>query len=91
MVCPDNVDLTAYSGTVAMTNGGRTCNIWADYGQNYTDADSPKDGRITAAKNFCRSVGERRLPWCHVTDHVIDWEYCYRRICSGMLIICVKI
>lgn len=77
-----------YTGTVSVTNHGRTCQNWltlADY-LELTDEDFAVDGKVADAKNFSRNFirpGGYTRPLCFTTDPKFRLDGCSFSICYG--------
>ena len=88
VLCPPGTDLSLYSGNVSITNGGRTCQPWADTTPNDHNMmgshNYPVDGSVEAANNYCRNVYGTHMPWCLTMDPDRPYQDCYERICDGM-------
>ena len=73
---------TDYTGTVAVTRNGKTCDQWInwDFYDGIEDSNFP-DGSIVAASNYCRNPDHEPLgPWCfRVTG---QWGYCSIPMCE---------
>ena len=82
-------DWMFYSGTVAVTDGGRTCQIWTEHTphQHWLDEGYrfPNDNNSTEnAVNYCRIPNEGDYPWCYTTDPHRRYQDCNNRICGGI-------
>ncbi|KAG9347515.1 hypothetical protein JZ751_005083 [Albula glossodonta] len=69
-------DGSAYRGTIALTESGKTCQIWASqtpHKHSRTPENYPCKG---LTMNYCRNPDNERQPWCYTTDPETRWEYC---------------
>uniref|UniRef100_A0A8C5GTW9 Plasminogen n=1 Tax=Gouania willdenowi TaxID=441366 RepID=A0A8C5GTW9_GOUWI len=67
---------SAYRGTLAVTETGKTCQSWSTqtpHKHNRTPHNYPCKGLET---NYCRNPDNERKPWCYTTDPDTRWEYC---------------
>ena len=87
VLCPPGTDLRLYSGNVSTTNGGRTCQPWAETSPFYHTLmgshNYPIDGSVEAANNYCRNIHSSHIPWCFTMDIERPFQYCDERICDG--------
>ena len=73
-----------YTGKVATTTNGKTCQQWAlntphDHGMN--TADYYPDS--TVPDNFCRNPDKGTYgPWCYTTDPDDRWQVCNVKFCD---------
>ena len=84
-----NPDWLFYSGTVAITDGGRTCQMWTEHTphQHWFDQGIyfPNDNNsVENAENYCRTPDANDVPWCLTTDPHKMYQNCNNRICGGM-------
>ena len=84
-VCHEQINLAQYSGNVSITDGSRTCQRWSDQIPHAHPFNKsvffPFDASVDDAENYCRNVGEDKLPWCFTSDERVRWQYCYEQIC----------
>ena len=84
-VCRSTLLGKEYTGTIAVTNTGKTCQPWSSqrphpHARIYPE-DFP-DANVTEASNFCRNPAERpEGPWCLTMDSSTRWEYCDIHFC----------
>ena len=82
-------DLSEYAGNVAITNGGRTCQMWTrqtPHSHHFTkNLLFTLDGSVEDAANFCRNLHGETTPWCYTTDPRKRRDYCDRPICGGLM------
>ena len=92
--CPDGINITHYIGNNSVTDGGRICQRWSlqtPHSHYFkTDEYFPLDSSLDDAANYCRNHHVED-PWCFTTDPHLRWEYCYGRICGGIVIKCVTL
>ncbi|KAL4237776.1 hypothetical protein ACF0H5_002488 [Mactra antiquata] len=70
---------TGYSGTLASTYKGKTCQRWDSQYPNeheYTKASQYPDGSLTAAANYCRDPSDSGYTWCYIADSYKEWGVC---------------
>ena len=80
-----------YTGTVAITNGGRICQSWTSqipHAHSFNDdIKFPLDNSVEDAANYCRTLGteldDGDRPWCYTTDPKKPRDYCNKPICGG--------
>ncbi|XP_077594845.1 urokinase-type plasminogen activator-like isoform X5 [Stigmatopora nigra] len=76
--CYEGVGLY-YRGLASVSESGRPCLRW-DRGTGSRYLSSDVDG---GRHNYCRNVGFKRRPWCHVwKDQQLLWEYCHVPPCD---------
>ena len=89
LVSGETCSVTNYTGTVSITNGWRTCQLWSEqvpHRHAFTGNDYfPFDGSVEEAENYCRQVDGDKRPWCYTTDTYMRWQYCDDHICGGNL------
>jgi len=72
----------SYTGTVSVTNTGKTCQAWAEqsphvyYILGHAAYWSDLGETAEQASNYCRNPDEGDGPWCLTTDPNVRWEYC---------------
>ncbi|XP_072299407.1 plasminogen [Eucyclogobius newberryi] len=74
---------TAYRGTIAVTESGKTCQSWSSqtpHKHNRTPDNYPCKG---LDNNYCRNPDNERQPWCYTSDPKTRWEYCRVSSCSN--------
>ena len=75
-----------YTGLVATTISGRTCQRWdsqSPHRHTRTRLDQYPDWDLGYASNYCRNPdGEPNGPWCYTTDRSTRWEYCNVAPCT---------
>ena len=85
--CITNLMQSPYTGTVSTTNHGFTCMDWTmiygSHENNVYDDYFPADGGVIGAKNYCRTYGSYRKPYCFIDNPYITYGYCNLRICNG--------
>ena len=78
-----------YTGTVAVTRTGKTCQAWllqTPHSHSYTDPVTFPDANLIDANNFCRNPNSSPGgPWCFTTDSSTRWEYCDVQFCQPTL------
>jgi integrin beta 3 len=74
-----------YSGVLAQTINGHTCQNWASQEPHkHPKFTKLPEGCEKAAKNFCRNPNNNANgPWCYTTDPKVRWEYCDVKPCVG--------
>ncbi|XP_049613820.1 plasminogen [Syngnathus scovelli] len=73
---------SAYRGTIAVTESGKTCQSWSSqtpHKHNRSPENYPCKG---LDNNFCRNPDNERKPWCYTTDPDTRWEYCRVPTCG---------
>ncbi|XP_061756838.1 plasminogen [Nerophis ophidion] len=73
---------SAYRGTIAVTESGKTCQSWSaqtPHKHNRTPDNYPCRGLDA---NYCRNPDSERKPWCYTTDSETRWEYCSVPTCG---------
>ncbi|XP_006819208.1 kielin/chordin-like protein [Saccoglossus kowalevskii] len=71
---PDGAD---YRGTFATTMSGTPCTSWfAKVHRAHIYGDAGLEN------NYCRNPNGDTRPWCYVSDHSNDFEYCYFEMCA---------
>ncbi|XP_037100641.1 plasminogen isoform X2 [Syngnathus acus] len=73
---------SAYRGTIAATESGKTCQSWSSqtpHKHNRSPENYPCKG---LDNNFCRNPDNERKPWCYTTDPDTRWEYCRVPTCG---------
>ena len=88
-ICWDGLYSDQYTGHVAVTSSGLTCQAWASqtphvHDINNQDSDFPDD-TVAAASNYCRDPDGEGVPWCYTTDGGTRWEHC-DVLCPGILV-----
>ncbi|KAG5846632.1 hypothetical protein ANANG_G00117030 [Anguilla anguilla] len=76
-------DGSAYRGIVAVTETGKTCQVWASqepHKHSRTPENYPCKGLTL---NYCRNPDNERMPWCYTTDSGTRWEYCKVPTCGN--------
>lgn len=74
---------SAYRGTIAVTESGKTCQRWSSqtpHKHNRTPDNYPCKG---LDNNYCRNPDNERQPWCYTTDSNTRWEYCTVPSCTN--------
>ena len=75
-----------YTGLVATTISGKTCQRWDSQSPHrhiQTSVDKFPDGQLSYASNYCRNPnGGPNGPWCYTTDKLTQWEYCNVAPCT---------
>lgn len=88
--CIEKFHFFGYTGTVSVTNHGRTCQAWASQTphQHNKNKDEyfPADAGVVGASNYCRSFKGLPLPFCYTTDPMVVYELCTLSICTGKFI-----
>uniref|UniRef100_A0A3B3T3H8 Plasminogen n=1 Tax=Paramormyrops kingsleyae TaxID=1676925 RepID=A0A3B3T3H8_9TELE len=77
-------DGTAYRGNVAVTESGKTCQMWdsqTPHKHSRTPENYPCKGLTL---NHCRNPDNERMPWCYTTDPDSRWEYCKVPSCGDV-------
>ena len=85
-------DSKKYSGTVAVTISGRTCQAWSNqkpHSHSYVDSHF-QEGSMTLAKNYCRDPDGTGYVWCYTTDPDKRWEACNVDLCGKYTLQCGK-
>ncbi|XP_077408148.1 plasminogen [Vanacampus margaritifer] len=75
-------DGSAYRGTLAVTESGKTCQSWSTqtpHKHNRSPEDYPCKG---LDNNFCRNPDNERKPWCYTTETETRWEHCTVPTCG---------
>ena len=78
----------SYTGTVAVTQNGVTCQRWdAQTPHDHTSASDAQyfpDATLSDASNFCRNPtdGDDATLWCYTTDPNTRWDYCSITSCG---------
>ena len=76
--CWHEEDGKDYRGKVAMTKGGRPCQMWSDqipWHHTKTVTNFPSSG--LGGHNFCRNPDGEDGPWCFTLDYPhVRWELC---------------
>ena len=57
--------------------------IYGSHENNVYDDYFPADGGVIGAKNYCRTYGSYRKPYCFIDNPYITYGYCNLRICNG--------
>ena len=69
-----------YTGKLAVTKHGKTCQRWTSQSPHvhkYNNLKDFPDSSLEAADNFCRNPDNAPPePWCLTTDPKVEWEYC---------------
>ncbi|KAJ8270711.1 hypothetical protein GJAV_G00118370 [Gymnothorax javanicus] len=76
-------DGSAYRGTIAVTETGKTCQVWASqepHKHNRIPENYPCKG---LKSNYCRNPDNEKMPWCYTTDPTTRWEYCKVPTCGN--------
>ena len=84
--CADGTPLKDYTGTISVTNGGRTCQRWSSndtHAHSYTTSDFPLDDSVESVVNYCRSI-EGNTPFCLTNDPHVRGQNCDKQICGGI-------
>jgi len=73
-----------YSGTLAKTVNGLTCQAWTSQDpQTHKELTDFPEGSEEGAKNYCRNPDDSPDgPWCYTTDPDVRWEYCDVKFCE---------
>ncbi|CAG0898308.1 unnamed protein product [Darwinula stevensoni] len=79
-----------YIGTTKATESGKECLPWSShpYGtpKDFLNQDAYDSNFINldswSHKNYCRNPSWRERPWCFVSDHEVQWEYCDIPMCT---------
>ena len=79
----------SYTGQIAVTKNGLTCQRWdTQTPHKFTAANDPKhfpDNTLSDASNFCRNptiTDNDPTPWCYTTDPDTRFEYCTIPACG---------
>ncbi|KAF7651922.1 hypothetical protein LDENG_00103850 [Lucifuga dentata] len=67
---------SAYRGTVAVTQSGKTCQSWSAQTPHKHDRTADNYPCSGLEKNYCRNPDNEKKPWCYTTDSGTRWEYC---------------
>ena len=77
--CKVDVIGASYSGTVAQTSSGLTCQAWSSqspHNHNMNDPDDFPDSTIADAANYCRNPDGSPTAWCFTEDGKEDCDIC---------------
>ena len=72
-----------YTGTIATTVNGRTCQAWnsqSPHSHTRTPENYPNAG--LGSHNYCRNPDGEPRAWCYTTDPDKRWELCAVPFCS---------
>ena len=95
--CWDGINAVDYTGTIATTESGLTCQAWADdtphaHALHGGSPLFPYDGSDVAASNYCRdpdgSAGASG-PWCYTMNPATELENCTIPLCTSKRRLCV--
>ena len=88
-VCRSTTLGKEYTGTLAVTREGKTCQAWSSqYPHSHTrnNPASFPDADLDEASNYCRNPdNESKGPWCYTTDSSARWEFCDVPFCEPTL------
>ena len=86
--CKKTVKGREYMGRLSTTASGWRCQSWSSNWPHKKNEAASKDasypdGRIAAARNYCRNPDNSSGgPWCYTTDPNRRWEYCAISFCA---------
>ena len=76
--CWSEMDGKDYRGKVAVTKGGRECQMWSNqdpWHHTKTTVNFPSSG--LGGHNYCRNPDGEDGPWCFTLDYPnVRWELC---------------
>ncbi|XP_051500734.1 apolipoprotein(a)-like isoform X2 [Myxocyprinus asiaticus] len=67
---------STYSGTISVTESGKTCQHWASQTPHMHNKIPVNYPCTIFEGNYCRNPDNSRSPWCYTTDPDTRWEYC---------------
>ncbi|XP_057677975.1 plasminogen [Corythoichthys intestinalis] len=73
---------SAYRGTIAVTESGKTCQSWSEQSPHKHNRSPENYACKGLDKNYCRNPDNERKPWCYTTDPDTRWEYCSVPTCG---------
>ena len=79
-VCRSTTLGKEYTGTLTVTNAGKTCQPWLSQLPHSHTRNNPAsfpDANLVEASNYCRNPDNAPYgPWCYTTDSNSRWDYC---------------
>ncbi|KAE8602189.1 hypothetical protein XENTR_v10013903 [Xenopus tropicalis] len=72
-----------YSGNIAVTASGKTCQEWSLQVPHKHIRTPDNYPCKNLEKNYCRNPDGESMPWCYTTDSETRWEYCNIPSCDA--------